>query len=1346
MSGHRLAPTIPLAVVAMSLLALAAVLFDPSSGIETVRAQEGSTATSTPTGELVVVPGVVQVGQTTLAVGLHVAPLDTEVEIHYSEHFTPEGQACDGATPGATQPAAAPTWVTLNACSVGDGYVRLVASGTEHVIEEVSVTITPRGVVGQAPLSVALSGVTSADLIPGGSKDDFSVSATGLSRAKTYELNTVVLNGISAAFNRGCTNFKETETIRGATSATSSYDAYGCAAPGSYLWAWVEEVGGNAIASSGLTDHFLNVADPTVGFSRATYDVNEGSDAVVTVNLSHPTGHTFSIPVTVTADTAESEDYSVSGLANGKLAFEPHDTSESFTVRTNHDRGCENERIELSLGDPPPNVSNGSQDDADIVIADDEICVMFGSKEYSVNEGSSVDITVKLSKTPGHSLRIPVKVGPRFERTARFSSNATSSAFTYFIFHDTDCADEEIQLSFGTRPTGVVEGSQKEAKIAITDDDRHSAPVIRGPASPLFYSENGRGNVAIYRASASCGRGIEWSLSGTDAGDFNFSGGELTFKSAPDFENPIDSGRNNVYEVTVSASDGDLRADSNVTVTVTNVNEWPFVDTEIADRTMTAGASTTIDLYRTFGDPDGTFLIYTVTSQDTSVVNPTVSGSTLTLEALSAGSVSVTVVAWDGPPGHPGTLWVVDLFDVTVEELPPDIPTNLATTTGDGTITLDWDDAARAASYEVQQWDGSPGNLTWRTLPFAPFTLDGSTTTVTIADSTANVGGLTNGTSYAHRVRSVNSADESDWTTHVEATPMATLSAPTNLIVSPLSLRRAELSWDGDARASGYEVEVRNSATSTWRQANVLLPVSNASATIILDSVWVSTSTVPDTEYGMAHLGVGESYEYRVRAVGDGIGQIDSTHSDIIRVIDNPLLTEGGSARASGKGEARLEWIGISHVKAYSIRHRRLGSYERGSGQNTRHVSHDNHEWPERAGWPYYGSEYSSPVNVSPSLTSTTIRGLPFEKGSRGRAEPIYAFQFNYETTTGDKVFSARDAFVWPSGDVPANDSVVGTYTFFGHHRNREFEYIICRDTFPPDDASTPLVNENDQWVELIKSAFGEWATSTDNFITMTPRVDGVGVWRCSEKSTSTRMSEFIMDDDDRSEVRMLDAANGLSKVLSFPEVDSDVFKLCVAGADACVTSFSGYSGIGPDSILRRQHAQAIDACENEDLLGCNALPNIQRRILLRAFLSNREAKNEIVSVDVTFNQESFVNPVKMPASTQFNTCLDAVNPADADPDNGYKAYRLAVHEAGHALGLSNFSYAGLVTEPFWSFFEDVQPYEAAHPTIPDAVMNYDKGVPEDWARWAPSPLNEPDCSPHPFDIMAIYALYQADP
>lgn len=37
-------------------------------------------------------------------------------------------------------------------------------------------------------------------------------------------------------------------------------------------------------------------------------------------------------------------------------------------------------------------------------------------------------------------------------------------------------------------------------------------------------------------------------------GDFTFSGGQLSFASPPDFESPVDSGRNNVYNVRVRAT------------------------------------------------------------------------------------------------------------------------------------------------------------------------------------------------------------------------------------------------------------------------------------------------------------------------------------------------------------------------------------------------------------------------------------------------------------------------------------------------------------------------------------------------------------------------------------------------------------------------------------------------------------------------------------------------------------------------------------------------------------------------------------------------------------------------
>ncbi len=94
---------------------------------------------------------------------------------------------------------------------------------------------------------------------------------------------------------------------------------------------------------------------------------------------------------------------------------------------------------------------------------------------------------------------------------------------------------------------------------------------------------------------------------------------------------------------------------------------------------------------------------------------------------------------------------------------------------------------------------------------------------------------------------------------------------------------------------------------------------------------------------------------------------------------------------------------------------------------------------------------------------------------------------------------------------------------------------------------------------------------------------------------------------------------------------------------------------------------------------------------------------------------------------TSFNTCH--VGTSD---DDDFFNYEIMVHEAGHALGLSGYT-------PIVSWFWD----EPAHPSIPDTVMNYDSRVPR---QLVPEDFSEPDCSPHPFDVMAINALYQTAP
>ena len=111
------------------------------------------------------------------------------------------------------------------------------------------------------------------------------------------------------------------------------------------------------------------------------------------------------------------------------------------------------------------------------------------------------------------------------------------------------------------------------------------------------------------------------------------------------------------------------------------------------------------------------------------------------------------------------------------------------------------------------------------------------------------------------------------------------------------------------------------------------------------------------------------------------------------------------------------------------------------------------------------------------------------------------------------------------------------------------------------------------------------------------------------------------------------------------------------------------------------------------------------------------------------------------------------------DVDDFY-AYALVVHESGHALGLSDWTLSGTLASVTIAAFNTIVGfintetvrdlatipesladlaetaiYEASHPTTPDSVLNYD----------LEAEVDEPDCSPHPLDVMAIYALYQSD-
>ncbi|WP_323966210.1 beta strand repeat-containing protein [Bradyrhizobium japonicum] len=116
-------------------------------------------------------------------------------------------------------------------------------------------------------------------------------------------------------------------------------------------------------------------------------------------------------------------------------------------------------------------------------------------------------------------------------------------------------------------------GGSATQSIIVTLTGIDDAPVIHS-ATTASFAENGTGLAYHIAATDVDSPTLLYSLSGADAALFDVSIiGDVTFKSAPDFEAPQDANHDNVYDITVEVSDGTEMTTKNVAITVTDVND-----------------------------------------------------------------------------------------------------------------------------------------------------------------------------------------------------------------------------------------------------------------------------------------------------------------------------------------------------------------------------------------------------------------------------------------------------------------------------------------------------------------------------------------------------------------------------------------------------------------------------------------------------------------------------------------------------------------------------------------------------------------------------------------------------
>ncbi|MCZ8276832.1 MAG: FG-GAP-like repeat-containing protein [Acetobacteraceae bacterium] len=194
-----------------------------------------------------------------------------------------------------------------------------------------------------------------------------------------------------------------------------------------------------------------------------------------------------------------------------------------------------------------------------------------------------------------------------------------------------DAGGNNVYNIIVTASDGTLSTSQNVA-ITVTNVNE-AAPSITSGTTASF-AENGTGTV--YQATGSdpdAGTTLTWTLGGADAALFNISSsGAVTFKTAPNFEAPADAGGNNVYDITVTASDGTLSSTARpVAITVTNVNDAPSI-TSVGTVSF-AENGTGIAYQATGSDPEGATLTWSLSGADQALFNINATTGAVTFKA-----------------------------------------------------------------------------------------------------------------------------------------------------------------------------------------------------------------------------------------------------------------------------------------------------------------------------------------------------------------------------------------------------------------------------------------------------------------------------------------------------------------------------------------------------------------------------------------------------------------------------------------------------------------------------------------------------------------------------------------
>ena len=329
--------------------------------------------------------------------------------------------------------------------------------------------------------------------------------------------------------------------------------------------------------------------DLTVSLLDDTGSAPEFAEASASVAVDENIATTIYTAQATDVDPDDTLSYSLSGIDHQLFSIDAASGALTFNSPPDHEQPLDDDGdnvydLAIVVTDSP--VGNQAQQSLTVSVTnlnDNPPQFALSSSTFSIPENSTAITTVAASDADGDDLTFSLT---NSTDSSLFAIDPTSGVLVFVSAPDfenpaDDNSDNtyELELSVDDGANTITQA----ITVAVTDIDE--APSFASVSESLSISENSSGSVYQAQASDPEQATLAYSISGVDASRFNLdaSSGDLTFKTSPNFESPLDQDANNVYELSIAATDGANSASQAITISVSNVNEAPaFASASVA--------------------------------------------------------------------------------------------------------------------------------------------------------------------------------------------------------------------------------------------------------------------------------------------------------------------------------------------------------------------------------------------------------------------------------------------------------------------------------------------------------------------------------------------------------------------------------------------------------------------------------------------------------------------------------------------------------------------------------------------------------------------------------------------